>query len=71
MPDIAEIDPQKKYSVTEAAPLLEVDESTVRRLARNGLFPGAERKSPVPGSPFVFPGVALIAFLENRKLKKK
>lgn len=63
------IDPTKNYTTLEAAKIANLEDRSVRRLAVEGHFPGAYRKTPRPTANWVIPGTALLAFLENRKPK--
>jgi hypothetical protein len=62
-----EIDPERMYSTTETAKLVNISLKQVARLVDQGHFPGSQRKSPVPGSPREIPGSAILHFLEARK----
>lgn len=63
-----QIDPDKNYTTGEVGKLTGLTNRHIVRLVDNGQFPGSFRKSPVPHSPRMVPGAAIIAFLEQRKL---
>ena len=55
------------YSIREVAQRVGLSKEMVRRHCVNGLFPGAYRRSPVPGSPWRIPESAVNNFLERRR----
>jgi len=67
MTDKADINPRKEYTVGETAELVGLSDRHVARLVDLGEFPGAGRKSPLPGSHRTIPGSAIIAYIENKK----
>ncbi len=67
MSDEIQVDPNKKYSIGEVAKFVDLSDRHVVRLVDQGLFPGSYRKSPVPRSPRVIPGQAIIDFLAARE----
>lgn len=67
----AEIDPNKMYTTAEVAGFTKLSAMHITRLADAGEFPGSERKAPVPRSPRMIPGSAVISFLEKRKLNQQ
>lgn len=66
MSHIADVDPDKKYSTIEAAEILSANPRQVRRWANSGLLGQIERKSPVPRSPRMISGQAIIDFIKKR-----
>ncbi|NJN53687.1 MAG: helix-turn-helix domain-containing protein [Anaerolineae bacterium] len=65
-----QIDPNKMYTTAEVAEFTQLSTMHISRLADAGEFPGSERKAPVPRSPRMIPGTAVIDFLEKRKLNQ-
>ncbi len=68
--EIKEIQENGIYSSTEVALFVGLTARHVVRLADEGHFDGWYRKSPVAGSPRVFPAAVVLAFLEARKKNK-
>lgn len=66
-----EIDPTQSYTTREVAQFTGLSDRQVVRLVDDGQFPGSYRKSPVPGSPRMVLGSAVIAFLEQRQVKQQ
>lgn len=62
-----QIDPNRMYSTAQTAKLTQLSTNHISRLVDAGEFPGSYRKSPVPSSPRVVPGSAIISFLEKRQ----
>jgi hypothetical protein len=67
MSDEIQLDPKQNYSIGQVAKIVGLSDRHVVRLVDLGLFPGSFRKSPVPRSPRVVPGKAIIEFLALRK----
>lgn len=63
-----DINPNQSYTTREVAEFTGLSDRQIVRLVDDGQFPGAYRKSPVPGSPRLVPGSAIISFLERRQL---
>jgi hypothetical protein len=61
----------KVYSVEDVASHLGVSTQTVRRNCERGYFPGAYRKSPMPGSAWQIPESALRSFERARMGQKR
>lgn len=64
-----EVDPQKMYTVTETAKILDFNVSYIRRLCEAGHFPGAAKKSPIGHSRWIIPGEAIVAFTNQAQQK--
>ncbi len=67
MSEETNVDPNKNYLTGEVAKIVGLSDRHVARLVDQGEFPGSFRKSPVPRSPRVVPGKAIIEFLAARE----
>ncbi len=65
-----EIDESAFYTTTQVGAFVKLSAMHVGRLADAGEFDGWYRKSPVAGSPRVFPGHTVVKFIAARELNK-
>lgn len=56
----------RMLSATEAAERLGVTPRTILRWIKDGEFPGARQKRPIPRSPYQIPESDVVAFEERR-----
>jgi hypothetical protein len=59
-----EVNPDKEYTITETAQLLDVVPRTVRRYRRRG-FLEWRRKGPFPQSGYLIPGHSIIKLMDS------